>query len=92
MDDNNYVAVASLDLSSAFDIVNINLLLTRLATMGLSQDVVGLLQEWLVGRVRYVEVEGSCSELFDVDSGTAQRIYAWASPLQLIHQPIVVKC
>jgi hypothetical protein len=40
--------------------------------MGLLQDVVGLLQEWLVGRVVYVEVEGSCSELFDVDSGTVQ--------------------
>jgi len=45
-------------------------MLTRLATMGLPQDVVGLLQEWLVGRVAYVEVEGSCEELFDVDSGT----------------------
>jgi hypothetical protein len=50
MDNNNYVAVASLDLSSAFDIVNINLMLTLLITMGLPQDVVELLHEWLVGR------------------------------------------
>jgi len=72
MDNNYYMAVARLDLSSAFDVVNINLLLTHLATIGLPQDVVGLLQEWLVGRVAYVEVERSCSELYEVDSGTVQ--------------------
>ncbi len=86
MDDNNYVAVASLDLSSAFDVVIIELLLTRLSKMGLPQDVMGLLQEWLVGRIAYMEVEGLCSEFFDVDSGTVQG--SWASPLQLVHQPI----
>jgi len=72
MDDNNYVAVVSLDLSSAFDVVNTELLLTHVTKMGLPQDVVGLLGEWLVGRIAYVEVEGSCSEFFDVDSGTVQ--------------------
>jgi hypothetical protein len=71
-DDNNYVAVASLDLSSAFDVVNSKLLLIRLAKMGLPQDIMGLLREWLVGRMAYVEVEGSCSEFFDLDSGTVQ--------------------
>jgi retron-type reverse transcriptase len=70
MDDNNYVAVASLDLSSAFDVVNIDLLLTRLAVMGLPRDILELLTEWLTSRV--VEVEGSCSEFFDVASGTVQ--------------------
>ena len=72
MDDNNYVAVASLDLSSAFDVVNTELLLKRITKMGLPQDVVGLLREWLVGRIAYVEVEGSCSEFFEVESGTVQ--------------------
>jgi hypothetical protein len=72
MDDNNYVAVASLDLSSAFDVVNTELLLKRIKKMGLPQDVVGLLREWLVGRIAYVEVEGSCSEFFKVESGTVQ--------------------
>jgi len=69
MDDNNYIAVASLDLSSAFDVVNTELLLRHITKMGLLQDVVGLLWEWLVGRIANVEVEGSCSEFFDVDSG-----------------------
>jgi hypothetical protein len=72
MDDNNYVAVASLDLSSAFDVVNTELLLKRITKMGLPQDVIGLLREWLVGRIAYVEVEGSCSEFFEVESGTVQ--------------------
>ncbi len=60
MDDNNYVAVASLDLSSTFDVVNTELLLTRITKMGLPLDVFGLLREWPVGRIAYVEVEGSC--------------------------------
>ena len=47
MDENNYVAVASLDLSSAFDVVNTNLLLTRLSIMGLPQDILALIKEWL---------------------------------------------
>jgi hypothetical protein len=72
MDDNNYVAVASLDLGSAFDVVNTELLPTHVTKMGLSRDIVRLLWEWLEGRIAYVEVEGSCSEFFDVDSGTVQ--------------------
>lgn len=52
--------------------VNIDLLLTRLAVMGLPKDILELLKEWLTGRVAYVEVEGSCSEFFDVVSGTVQ--------------------
>ena len=72
MDENNYVAVASLDLSSAFDVVNTNLLLKRLAIMGLPQDILALIKEWLTSRIAYVEVEGSCSEFYDVESGTVQ--------------------
>ena len=72
MDENNYVAVASLDLSSAFDVVNTNLLLTRLSIMGLQQDILALINEWLTSQVAYVEVEGSFSEFFDVESGTVQ--------------------
>jgi len=72
MDNNNYVAVASVDLSSAFDVVNIELLIICLTKMGLPQDIMGLLKEWLVGRIAYEEVEGSCSKFFVVDSGTMQ--------------------
>ncbi len=47
MDDNQNVAVASVDLSSAFDIVNIELLLERLSIIGLPRDVDRLLNVWL---------------------------------------------
>ncbi len=40
--------------------------------MGLLQEVMGLLLEWLVGRIAYMEVEGSCSKFFVVDSGKVQ--------------------
>jgi hypothetical protein len=35
MDMDEYVAVASLDFSAAFDVVNVNLLMERLNTMGI---------------------------------------------------------
>jgi hypothetical protein len=37
LDDDNYVLMSSLDLSSAFDVVNIGLLLKRLTTEGAPQ-------------------------------------------------------
>jgi hypothetical protein len=36
--DDKYAMLASLDLSSAFDLVNVNLLLKRLEKIGLSSD------------------------------------------------------
>ncbi len=38
MDQDQYVAMASLDLSAAFDVVNVDLLLVRLRKMGLPID------------------------------------------------------
>ena len=46
-DENNYVLMASVDLSSAFDVVNIKLLLKRLKIMGLPNDLIELIKEWL---------------------------------------------
>ena len=40
MDDNCYVILGSLDLSAAFDIVNVELLLKRLTILGLPMDIV----------------------------------------------------
>ena len=72
MDDDKYIAVASLDLSAAFDVVNIELLLKRMSIVGLPMDVLALLKSWLINRKAYVEVEGSCSEFFEVKAGTVQ--------------------
>ena len=58
MDKGHYVAVASLDLSAAFDVININLLLTRMGKMGIALDVVDLTSAWLSDRSAYVEVNG----------------------------------
>ena len=38
--------MASIDLSAAFDIVNVDLLLKRLKKVGLPDDVVGLIEVW----------------------------------------------
>jgi hypothetical protein len=72
MDQDQYVAVASLDLSAAFDVVNVDLLLIRLKKMGLPTDVISLLESWLKDRQCYVEVRNSCSQYFDSNDGTVQ--------------------
>jgi len=70
MDQDQYVVMASLDLSAAFDVVNVDLLLVRLRKMGLPTDVITLLGSWLKDRQCYVEVRNSCSQYFDSDVGT----------------------
>ena len=72
MDQDQYVAMASLDLSAAFDVVNVDLLLIRLKKMGLPTDVISLLESWLKDRQCYVEVRNSCSQYFDSNDGTVQ--------------------
>ena len=55
-DDDCFVLMASLDLSAAFDLVNVDLLITRLRVMGLPRDLISLIREWLTGRKTYVQV------------------------------------
>ena len=71
-DNDCYVVMASLDLSMAFDMVNIELLVKRLRIMGMPNDVIKLIREWLVGRSFYVQVGDDVSALFDSDVGTIQ--------------------
>ncbi len=47
MDQQEYVAMASLDLSAAFDVVNVDLLLARLRKMGLPTDVDEIDKQWI---------------------------------------------
>ena len=44
LDDDSYAVMANLDLSAAFDVVDINLLLKRLKLIGLPKDVIDLIQ------------------------------------------------
>ena len=50
--------MASIDLSAAFDIVNVDLLIKRLRIIGLPKDVVDLIKVWLKERYFYVSVHG----------------------------------
>jgi exonuclease III len=72
LDQDDYYAVASLDLSAAFDVINLELLMKRLEIMGLPDDIRRMLGAWLFGRTGFVEVESYCSEIFDIDNGTVQ--------------------
>jgi len=54
MEESNYIAVASSDHSSAFDEVNIELLIRRLDIMGLPCDLISLITAWLTDRKAYV--------------------------------------
>jgi hypothetical protein len=71
-DENCFVVMASLDLSMAFDMVNIELLVKRLRIMGMPWDVVRLIREWLVGRSYYIQVGNDSSALFESNVGTIQ--------------------
>ena len=58
LDDNQVVLLASLDLSAAFDIVNVDLLIQRLTVAGLPSDIIHLISIWLKERFFYVTVNG----------------------------------
>ena len=47
LDGDNYVTLVSLDLSAAFDVVNIDLLLARLMILGLPDNILSLVEIWL---------------------------------------------
>ena len=72
LDEDNYALMASVDLSAAFDVVNIDLLLIRLGVIGLPGDLVGLIEVWLRNRFFYVEVADHNSNLFEIHTGTIQ--------------------
>ena len=72
LDDDEYVLLASLDLSSAFDLVDVNLLLKRLKKIGLPSDLIDLISVWLKNRSFYVSIDGQNSTLFDLLLGTVQ--------------------
>jgi hypothetical protein len=64
--------MASLDLSSAFDVVNVGLLLKRLRIIGLPSDLVELISHWLTNRFFYVSIEGGNSYVRCSGVGTVQ--------------------
>ena len=72
LDNNEYAATVSLDLSAAFDVVNHELLIKRLQILGLPEKIINLLRHWLQNRFMYVNVNGSCSIFTKILAGTLQ--------------------
>jgi len=72
LDNNHYHGVISLDLSAAFDLVNPELLVQRMTTAGVPNDITQLIHNWLTNRRAYVEIGGECSDQFNVSEGTVQ--------------------
>ena len=72
LDKGEWYGLVSLDLSSAFDVVNHELLIKRLRIMGIPQTIVNLIQNWLTDRSFYVEINGHCSEARRLAHGTIQ--------------------
>ena len=60
-----YVMVSSLDLSSAFNVVNIGLLVKRLIIVGLPEDLIHLIKIWLDQRLDYMSVDECNLVLFN---------------------------
>ena len=72
LDDDNFALMASLDLSSAFDVVDVKLLLERLQILGIPDDLVTLLGRWLKHRYFYVSMDGNNSFVHSSRVGTVQ--------------------
>ena len=72
VDEDMYALMASLDLSAAFDVVNIELLLERMVVIGLPLDVISLVKIWLTDRYFYVSLDGDNSYVRDCNVGTVQ--------------------
>ena len=72
LDGDNYALMASLDLSSAFDVVNIDLLIKRLIIIGIPDDIVSLISVWLKNRSFYVMVGDDSSDVHLLDAGIVQ--------------------
>jgi hypothetical protein len=72
IDGDNYALMASLDLSSAFDVVNVELLLKRLKIVGIPDDIVELISVWLKNRCFYVTVGENSSLVHLSNWGTVQ--------------------
>ena len=72
LDNDEYAAVVSLDLSAAFDVVDHSLLIKRLQKLNLPTKIINLLNAWLKNRNMFVTVN-ECSSIFvDIIAGTLQ--------------------
>ena len=71
-DKGNYVTMSSLDLSSAFDVVDQKLLIKRMEILGFPNEILLVVANWLKDRHFYCEVNGKNSVMMAMESGTIQ--------------------
>ena len=64
--------MASLDLSAAIDVANIELLRKRLDIIGIPSDVVSLIETWLAERMFYMSINDNNSYFIAMDTGIIQ--------------------
>ena len=72
LDNNELVAVISLDLSKAFDCVPHKLLLAKLKAYGVAENGIALLQNYLSGRSQRVKIGDKFSSWLPVIKGVLQ--------------------
>lgn len=61
-----------MDLSNAFDTVHHGLLLERLRKIGIPNDILMLIGNWITGRQAQVDIAGTHSNTYKIGSGTTQ--------------------
>ena len=67
-----YAMILSVDVSAAFDVVIIKLLLKQLKIIDLPMNLAELIQVWFTEQKYYVTVNGVCLMFSDLESGTVQ--------------------
>jgi hypothetical protein len=72
LDEDNYIIMKSLDLITAFDVVEVKLLMKMLKLLGFPSDLIRLVEFRLTSRLYYISFDGSNSILFDLLIGTVQ--------------------
>jgi hypothetical protein len=58
LDRNKYAMMSCPDLSITFVVVNVKLLIKRLKIVGLPSAIINLIQEWLLQRKYFVNING----------------------------------
>ena len=71
-DSGGFAALAFLDLTATFAVVDRNILRKRLKIMGIPVQLIHLLDDWLSDRSAYCEVNKNNSKFFDINFGTIQ--------------------
>ena len=87
LDGDNYALMASIDLSAAFDVINIGLLIKPLKIIGLLEDVVSLIEVWLRNKVFYVEIDDLVSNINNINHDTIQGQFLDLSYIQFMSRP-----